>query len=288
VSGTGNNTVSNGPSTSRVGADWYRTLANSPIGGPLGQLGLPPAGSAAPLSALGQPLTDGPVAGRHRGPPVASPSTCWPCRGWTRVAEPGTGSGSGSGTGADGRTRHRIGRGARARLVLDATRAGQPWPSLGAAPQRFLTGALAAAAAVRGGSCCWPGCRSRPVTSRRAAARQSLDGAGSASVAKELRDGRPPRTLVQLDAGGPPPADVDSTVRFPAVRPVGLRGRPRSSGSARRARRPPRSRAARRTPAGVVLVTGAARGIGRGPSPRCFAPTTARHPWSAWTCPPQG
>jgi 3-oxoacyl-[acyl-carrier protein] reductase len=248
VSGTGNNTVSNGPSTTRVGADWYRTLANSPIGGPLGQLGLPrPA--ALRRYRPGQPLTDGPVlVGTAGTGGLAEHLLALP--GLDPAAEPGTGSGTGAdagpGTGSD------AGLGA---LVLDATGL-DTLAELGAA-RTFLTGALRRLR-PSGRVVLLAGLPEQAGDVTAAAARQALDGLVR-SVAKELRDGAT-ANLVQLDAAAAP-ADVDSTVRFLlSARSAYVDGQVIRVGAA--------GPAAAEAPGGpphtgrVVLVTGAARGIG--------------------------
>ncbi|HEX4246930.1 MAG TPA: 3-oxoacyl-ACP reductase [Pseudonocardia sp.] len=228
-------TVSNGPG-GRVGSDWYRTLANSPIGGPLGQLGLPrPA--ALRRYRPGQPLTDGPVlVGTAGTGTLAQHLLALPGLESVAATEPDAALGA---------------------LVLDAT--GLDTLAELAAARTFLTGALrrlrpSGRVVLLGGLPEQAG----DVTG--AAARQALDGLVR-SVAKELRDGAT-ANLVLLDAAAAP-ADVDSTVLFLlSARSAYVDGqvvRVRAPGAAAG----PAEAPGRLAHTGrVVLVTGAARGIG--------------------------
>jgi len=244
MNNTGNHTVSNGPAAGRTGADWYRTLANSPIGGPLGQLGLPrPA--ALRRYRPGQPLTDGPVlvgtAGTGRlaehllALPGLDPAT-------EPGAEPGTEPGTEPEAGLGG-------------LVLDAT--GLDTLAELAAARTFLSGALRRLR-PSGRVVVLAGLPEQAGDVTAAAARHALDGLVR-SVAKELRDGAT-ANLVLLDAAAAP-ADLESTVRFLlSGRSAYVDGQVVRVGAA--------GPAAVEIPGGplhtgrVVLVTGAARGIG--------------------------
>jgi 3-oxoacyl-[acyl-carrier protein] reductase len=235
----GNSTVRNGPSTTRTGADWYRTLANSPIGGPLGQLGLPrPA--ALRRYQPGQPLTGGPVLiGTAGTGGLAVHLLALP---GLEPADPGGGPDAAPDT--------ELGA-----LVLDATGL-DTLAELGAA-RTFLSGSLRRLR-PSGRVVVLAGLPEQAGDITAAAARQALDGLVR-SLAKELRDGAT-ANLVLLDSAAAP-ADVDSTVRFLlSARSAYVDGQVIRVGAA--------GPAATETPGGpphtgrVALVTGAARGIG--------------------------
>ena len=233
-----NGPVTGGAATARVGADWYRTLANSPIGGPLGQLGLPrPA--ALRRYRPGQPLPDGPVlVGTAGTGSLAEHLLALPGLEAASATEPDAALGA---------------------LVLDAT--GLDTLAELAAARTFLTGSLrrlrpSGRVVLLGGQPEQAG----DVTG--AAARQALDGLVR-SVAKELRDGAT-ANLVLLDAAAAP-ADVDSTVRFLlSARSAYVDGQVVRVGAAAPAAGSPAVPAADgpQHTGRVVLVTGAARGIG--------------------------
>jgi len=221
----------------KAGADWYRALANNRIGGPLSkQLGLPRPAQLRRYRP-GQPLTDGAVLVGNAGTGSLADHV---------LSLPGVAPVSDA---AD-----RLGA-----LVLDATGLGT-LEELAVARDFLGSGLRRLGPSARVLVLASPPEQADGVTG--AATRQALDGLVR-SVAKELRDGATANLVyVGPDAA---PADTDSTVLFllsarsayvdgqvvRVGRSVGTAGSAVSGGEAG----PPHT-------GRVVLVTGAARGIG--------------------------
>jgi 3-oxoacyl-[acyl-carrier protein] reductase len=219
----------------RAGTDWYRGLVNGRLGAPVStQLGLPRPAQLRRYRP-GQPLTDGPVLIGRTGEGALA-DHLHSLLGVNPSVEPSRKLGA---------------------LVLDATAVtsvddlgqvreflGEGLPRLGRCARVLVLGRPA----------------DQPDSVASAAARQALDGL-IRSVGKELRDGATANLVLVADKAAP--TDVDSTVRFLlSARSAFVDGQVVRVGAA--------GSAGGHNPDGpahggrVVVVTGAARGIGAG------------------------
>lgn len=229
---------------SRTSGDWYRSLVNNPISGQLSrQLGLPRPAQLRRYQP-GQPLTDGPVLVGTAGSGKLADHV---------LGLPGVGQVS------DGDAR--LGG-----LVLDATGLSS-LDELGVGRDFLSSGVRRLRPCARVVVLANPPEQAGDVTA--VASRQALEGLVR-SLAKELRDGATANLVFVAEQADP--TDTDSTVLFLLsarsayvdgqvirVCPSGSAG----TGQAERSAREPGAQHARSPHTGrVVVITGAARGIG--------------------------